>query len=50
MAGAAVAGAVETVEVSEGDMVGVIMPHQLLLQFKTNPSSLRLVGSETSGT
>jgi hypothetical protein len=51
MVGVVVAGAVETVEGSEGDMVGVIVLHQLLLQFKTNPSSLRLVGSEnTSGT
>ena len=48
MVGVGVAGAVEG---SEGDMVGVIALHQLLLQFKTNPNSLRLVGSEnTSGT
>ena len=51
MVGVVVAGAVETAEGSEGDMVGVIALHQLLLQFKTNPNSLRLVGSEnTSGT
>lgn len=41
-----VAGAVVTVGASEGDMVGVIVLHQLLLQSKTNPSSRRLVGSE----
>jgi hypothetical protein len=41
-----VAGAVVTVA-SEGDMVGVIVLHQLLLRFKTNPNSHRLVGSET---
>ena len=46
MAGVGVAGAVETVEGSEGDMLGAIALHQLLLQFRTNPSFLRLVGSE----
>ena len=46
MVGVVVAGAVETVEGSEGDMLGAIALHQLLLHFRTNPSFLRLVGSE----
>lgn len=41
-----VVGAVVTVGDSEEAMVVVIVRHQLLLQFKTNPSSRRLVGSE----
>ena len=47
MVGEVVAGVVVTVVASERDMVGVTVLHQLLLQFKINPNSRRLVGSET---
>ena len=41
-----VVGVVVTVVASEQDMVGVTVLHQLLLQFKINPNSRHLVGSE----
>jgi hypothetical protein len=43
-----VAGGVVTVEASGVDLVGAIMAHRLLRQFKTRTSSQPLVGSEIS--